>query len=176
MKFRLTALVMLLAIASALLLAPFSAAAAPSAAPTTNAVTFPVSIPATVNGAVGTLNGTLSLTRFAVQNGNLVAIGTLTGTITDAAGNILATLTNQAVTLPLTAAGTCQILHLTLGPLDLDLLGLQVHLDRVVLDITAQSGSGNLLGNLLCAVAHLLDSNGALTSIANLLNRILGQL
>jgi hypothetical protein len=33
---------------------------------------------------------------------------------------------------------TCPILHLTLGPLDLNLLGLKVHLDRVVLDITAR--------------------------------------
>ena len=59
---------------------------------------------------------------------------------------------------------------------DLNLLGLMVHLDRIVLDITAQSGPGNLLGNLLCAVAGLLDHNGPLAGIANLLNQILGQL
>jgi hypothetical protein len=64
-------------------------------------------------------------------------------------------------------------LHLELGPLDLNLLGLMVHLNKVVLDITAQSGPGNLLGNLLCAVAHLLDSNAAGTALANLLNQIL---
>ena len=70
----------------------------------------------------------------------------------------------------LTANGTCQILHLVLGPLDLNLLGLQVHLNQVVLDITAQSGPGNLLGNLLCSVAHLLDNNG------NVLNALVAQL
>ncbi len=65
-----------------------------------------------------------------------------------------------------------------LGPLDLDLLGLQVHLDRVVLNIVAQSGAGNLLGNLLCAVAGLLDGglDGVLGRLVNLLNRILGRL
>ena len=47
-----------------------------------------------------------------------------------------------------------------LGPLDLNLLGLEVHLDPVVLDIVAQPGPGNLLGNLLCAVAGLLDGAG----------------
>ena len=41
------------------------------------------------------------------------------------------------------------------------------------LNITAESGPGNLLGNLLCAVAGLLDNGGALTSIASLLNQIL---
>jgi hypothetical protein len=33
-----------------------------------------------------------------------------------------------------------------------------------------------LLGNLLCAVANLLNSDGALSSIARLLNQILGAL
>jgi len=67
-------------------------------------------------------------------------------------------------------------LHLELGPLDLDLLGLVVHLDKVVLDITAQPGAGNLLGNLLCAIANLLNSNGGLSTIVNLLNQILAVL
>ena len=60
-----------------------------------------------------------------------------------------------------------------LGPLDLDLLGLVVHLDRVVLDITAESGPGNLLGNLLCAITGLLDPAGPLGPLVNLLNQLL---
>jgi hypothetical protein len=63
-----------------------------------------------------------------------------------------------------------------LGPLDLSLLGLAVHLDRVVLDITANSGPGNLLGNLLCAVAGLLDSPGLLTQVTQILDAILALL
>jgi len=43
-----------------------------------------------------------------------------------------------------------------LGPLDLNVLGLTVHLNQVVLNITAVPGAGNLLGNLLCAAANLL--------------------
>ena len=38
----------------------------------------------------------------------------------------------------------CDILNLVLGPLDLDLLGLEVHLNRVILNIVAVSGAGNL--------------------------------
>ena len=76
------------------------------------------------------------------------------------------------------AAPACDVLNLVLAPLDLDLLGLQVHLDRVVLNIVAQSGAGNLLGNLLCAVTGLLDGGlgGLLGRISDLLNRILGRL
>jgi hypothetical protein len=69
------------------------------------------------------------------------------------------------------ATASCQILNLVLGPLDLNLLGLQVHLNQVVLDITAVPGAGNLLGNLLCSVANLLNNPSGL---AQLLNQILG--
>jgi hypothetical protein len=72
----------------------------------------------------------------------------------------------------------CDILHLVLAPLDLNLLGLKVHLDRVVLDVVGQSGAGNLLGNLLCSITHLLDGGlgGVLGQLTNLLNRVLGAL
>ena len=80
------------------------------------------------------------------------------------------------------ALGLPDPLDLTLGPLHLDLLGLLVDLNQVHLQITAQQGSGNLLGNLLRAVAGLLDNNsgagglsGLLQGISNLLNQILAQ-
>ena len=103
--------------------------------------------------------------------------------VRDASGNLVGTA-DRTLSIPLrdagipvgSAAATCDVLHLVLGPLDLNLLGLVVHLDKVVLDIVAQSGAGNLLGNLLCAVVGLLDNTGTLTdllNLANLLNRIL---
>ncbi len=70
----------------------------------------------------------------------------------------------------------CQVLDLVLAPLDLNLLGLVVHLDRVHLNITAVPGAGNLLGNLLCAIVGLLDGAGTLAQIAALLNQILALL
>jgi hypothetical protein len=60
-----------------------------------------------------------------------------------------------------------------------------VALDEVNLLIEAIPGAGNLLGNLLCAVAGLLDPGpiglpgliqGLLDAIANLLNGLLGGL
>jgi hypothetical protein len=56
-----------------------------------------------------------------------------------------------------------------------------VDLNQVHLTITAQQGPGNLLGNLLCSVANLLNNQGgsnttALQQIANLLNEILARL
>jgi hypothetical protein len=138
---------------------------------TTSAASAPVTIP--IVGTVlqgGTFNGTMTLTSFGVQNGQVVANGTVSGVLTNAAGTATSVL--STVTMPVgVAQATCQILHLDLGPLSLNLLGLQVDLSQVVLDITAQSGPGNLLGNLLCSVAGLLDSPGGLS---RLLNQILG--
>jgi hypothetical protein len=115
----------------------------------------------------------LDISKVAVRNGQLVALGTVTGAVTDSLGTTVQTV-NASVALPITINGaTCNILDLTLGPLDLNLLGLVVHLDQVHLVIDAQSGPGNLLGNLLCAIAGLLDGGGPLGQIANLLNQIL---
>ena len=108
-----------------------------------------------------------------------MALGTLTGTATNSAGDTVGTVTDKQIAVPVTAAapGACQILDLVLGPLHLDLLGLVVNLDTVHLNITAQQGPGNLLGNLLGAVAHLLDGNSlGLQPIVNLLNQILARL
>jgi len=162
----------------AMTLAPLTtmpAAAAAPAVPSTTTVNRALPITGTLPDG-GTFVGTFNLENVAAQGGNLVANGALTGTLTDALGNVLGTVTDLATTLPIAVSGTCQILHLVLGPLDLNLLGLMVHLNQVVLDITAQSGPGNLLGNLLCAVAHLLDGHGPLAGLVTLLNRILGQL
>jgi hypothetical protein len=71
---------------------------------------------------------------------------------------------------------SCRILFLDLGPLDLNLLGLRVQLNDIHLRITAEPGPGNLLGNLLCAVANLLGGGpipGQLNQIIALLNRII---
>jgi hypothetical protein len=117
--------------------------------------------------------GTLDLVRFRVVDGTLVAVADVTGTLRNAAGDVLGSVTDLRLRLPVNIGqiSSCDILRLRLGPLDLDLLGLVVHLDVVVLDITAQPGPGNLLGNLLCAIAGLLDRglnlNGVLRDLLN---------
>jgi hypothetical protein len=80
------------------------------------------------------------------------------------------------MTTPPPQPDVCPILHLDLGPLDLNLLGLRVQLNQVVLDITAIPGPGNLLGNLLCAVAGLLDGGAAGNLLGNLLQNLIDAL
>jgi hypothetical protein len=149
-----------------------------------------------VSGALadgGTFVGTMTITSFSYVNNQLIANGVVSGTATTIDGTVT-TITNQAFSAPATLAGTssataiaatgvttqavnsngggCDVLFLDLGPLSLDLLGLTVDLNEVVLDINAVPGPGALLGNLLCAVLHLLDGPGALAAILNLLAQI----
>jgi hypothetical protein len=121
-----------------------------------------------------TFTGTLDIVRFAVRDGQLVAVGELSGTVTNAAGNVVRTITDQLVRLPVTSlqqGEVCEILFLELGPLDLTLLGLRIQLSRIELEITAIPGGG-LLGDLLCAIADLLGG-GSLRRLRNLLNQVL---
>ena len=165
---RLTLILTLVSVVG-LLTAPAVAAAPPSAN-----VTVPVT--GTIDAIGGAFDGEFTIDRVVRQGGQLVAVGTLTGTLTDALGAVLGTVTNVPIALPIDLGGTtasCEILDLVLGPLNLDLLGLVVTLDTVHLNITAEQGPGNLLGNLLCAVAGLLDGGLNLNGIARLLNQIL---
>lgn len=141
----------------------------------------------------GTFVGTMTITSFSYVNNQLVANGVLSGTATSAGGTVTS-ITDQAFSTPATLAGRssattlaatgattqavnsngggCDVLFVDLGPLALDLLGLTVNLNEVVLDINAVPGPGALLGNLLCAVLHLLDGPGALAAILNLLGQV----
>jgi hypothetical protein len=71
------------------------------------------------------------------------------------------------------AAPTCAILGLVLGPLHLDVLGLVVDLNRVILNITGETGAGNLLGNLLCGLVGILDGGVTLARFLSVLNELL---
>lgn len=142
----------------------------------------------------GYVRGSFVPVRSFVRNRETWVQGTLTAKVRRSNGTLVGKVTRHDVAIPVKASGahassaqvtqaqaqTCNILHLVLGPLNLNLLGLKVHLNRVVLNITAQSGSGNLLGNLLCAVAHLLDNTSPsllnVLQLSSLLNRVISNI
>ncbi len=131
-----------------------------------------ISVPVSGSGSGATFTGSFNLTKFASNGTGVDAVGTLSGKVTDALGVVTTIVKNLKIPVKVTGA-SCDILHLELGPISLDLLGLQIDLNKIVLDIDAQSGAGNLLGNLLCAVVGLLDQPNPL---AKLLNDILSLL
>jgi hypothetical protein len=189
------------AVAAGALVLPASAAPTQSAPPTTQpstafvqqAAAAPGTLTSRVRGTFGrngTVRGTFAPDRFFMRGGETYANGVLRATMRRADGTLVGRATRrvsvpvrggsaQAAQAQVAGQGqTCDILNLVLGPLDLNLLGLEVHLNRVVLDIVARRGAGNLLGNLLCAVAGLLDGTGTTNALrlANVLNRVLSVL
>jgi len=99
-------------------------------------------------GATSLLPINISSVAFDPVSGAITAVGTI--------GNQAFTATGL-LTLTQPSAGSTPILHLQLNEIHLDLLGLKVDTSKICLDVTAQSGSGNLLGNLLTDVANLLN-------------------
>ena len=63
------------------------------------------------------------------------------------------TVTLKPATTASAPPAVCPVLDLTLGPLDLNLLGLVVNLNQVHLTITATPGGGTL-GDLFCSLSH----------------------
>ena len=99
----------------------------------------------------GKLDVNIAITKFKVANGKSTANGFATAVLTDNAGRT--TRIKQPVTLAVKQGGSCRILGLVLDQLDLKLLGLNVHLDKVNLQITGHK-RGGVLGSLFCKLAQ----------------------
>jgi hypothetical protein len=166
------------AVCAALLIVPVTA----GARTTPTNVTSLKSIPVTGKAQNGkSFTGHFNVSQFVARNGKAYALGTLTGKLgnrTVKKSNVAIPVSMGSASSPLTAhaAATCQILNLVLGPLHLNLLGLHVDLNQVVLNVTGVTGTGQLLGNLLCGVANLLNPGlpaGQLAGLLNILQQIL---
>ena len=118
--------------------------------------------PAGTTTQVGAVNVQLQVKRFVKRNGRLYAVGTAVGRFNPTGANPQFNTTGidrrafvvrvKKLRQLTSAQRICPILDLRLGPLDLNLLGLMVHLDQVHLTITANS-NGGLLGSLLCSLS-----------------------
>jgi hypothetical protein len=142
-----------------------------------------------------TFTGTLSIERFAVRGDKIVAVGMVTGRVLDKSGNARGTAVVGQVEVPVQvgsgpstaassrmalAATSCDVLHLDLGAINLNLLGVQFVTTPITLDLTATSDAGGVLGQLICTaldtVGNVVDLVGVLNSILSLLTGLLGGL
>jgi hypothetical protein len=126
--------------------------------------------------------GTYTIDRFIARKGETFAVGTLKGRLKhrrvkreDVRMPASIVAPAQSSQVPEPTPGACPILNLVLGPIDLNLLGLRVATNDIHLLIEAIPGPGNLLGNLLCGIANLLNpaANTPLTQLTQVLNALL---
>ena len=164
-----------LLIVAALSAIAFTVAPTATAAPKPKACNDPLQQAITGTSADGRVAVTGCATLQSV-NSDGEAVMRVVGTATDTVTGDTRTFTQRAAA-PLQVTGTCEILDLKIGPIMLDLLGLVVETNEIHLEIRAEQGPGNLLGNLLCAVAGLLDPGQPLVDqVIGLLNQIIGLL
>ncbi|MCA1828822.1 MAG: hypothetical protein LC689_18015 [Myxococcales bacterium] len=137
-----------------------------------------------VTSAAGTFSGTFSINRFEVRNNAVFAIGvvrgSLAGTGSTVAGEVAAPVTVGAASA---AAGvsnaavaqqqatTCQVLHLDVGAINLNIQGLIVATQPISIDLSGDSSAP--LGNLVCTIESTLNN---VVGLVGLLNQLLGVL
>ncbi len=145
-------------------------------------------IAGTAAGGV-TFAGTLSVQKFSQRNGKLVAIGMVSGSVTSS-GTPLGTVLVGPIEFPVgdpepgspiasdapvsvQQATTCQVLHLEVGAVNLNVLGLTVATQPISIDLSGVTGGTNVLGQLICTI---LETVGNVIGLVNLLNQLLGVL
>jgi hypothetical protein len=146
-----------------------------------------------------TFTGTVAVQRFVKRDGQVVAIGAVGGSLSGPAGpigtaislpvafpvqvsNRLTARAEPGVIHPaslsapddgarviLAQATTCGVLHLDLGAVNLNLLGVAVTTTPVTIDINGDTAGP--LGNLVCAILATLNN---VVGLVNLLNSLLG--
>ena len=131
----------------------------------------------------GAFTGTLSILRFEARGSQVVAIGMVTGSVAGVGTALVGPVALPVVVGPggqgaaastsLVAQqqATCQALHLEIGAVNLNLLGLQVTTLPVSIDISADSAAP--LGNLACTILETLNN---VVGLVDLVNQLLGLL
>ena len=94
-------------------------------------------------------------------------------------GNLNSTAGSEGGSLSGTTPAPQQLVQIELNPLDIDLLGLEIRTDPIIVTISAQGGDAKLLGNLLGALSTLVNFQGvesalnnALGTVVNLVNSV----
>lgn len=120
-----------------------------------------------VNGAArgSDFAATFTLRRFVTEEGRLVAVGALR----DVPGLGVVETAHVPVT---DVSGTCEVLHVQLGPTEINLDGLSVHLNQFGLHVSDPSGGP--LGQSVCSVSQALTDGTPLVSLLNHLVNLFG--
>jgi len=123
-----------------------------------------------------TFSGLLDIEGFDVIDGQIMAIGTLIGSLLDSNGIVVVGQVDQFVQVPVTILqAACESLSLQLGPI-LDALGPILEMSPIPIQLTS-GRDGDPISQLLCIIASSLPGlleSGDLGSIVDLLNQIFG--
>lgn len=106
-------------------------------------------------GGQGVFSGHLKLLPFEVQANHTVAVGKLTGTLSDSSGAPLGSVDQKITWTVESVEGTCQAVQLKFAGMDVNLPDTKMHVESIVLDIDKETQPDARIGDLLCSVAGL---------------------
>ena len=118
----------------------------------------------------GVLSGDMTVERFEVQNGAVVAIGRIAGALADSKGNVLGLVEQELQLAVSNVDSTCNQLRMDLGTTEAEILQTRVHFDRETAGFDSRDGATPKALRVLCATGDLLrkkPSAGELTTALN---------
>jgi hypothetical protein len=123
-------------------------------------------------GGLGVLAGDMTVVRFEVRNGAVMAIGAIVGALADSAGNVLGAV-DQELALPIAnVASTCNQLRMDLGATDAEVLKTLVRFDPEVAGFDSRDGTTPKALAVLCATGKLLRDSHTSDALAAVLNEV----
>jgi hypothetical protein len=128
------------------------------------------------SGGLGVVSGDMTIARFEVVNGSVVAIGRIAGAMADSGGEVLGKVDEELALAVSNVASTCNQLRMDLAATEAQILGMPVHFDKEVAGFDSREGATPKARPVLCSVAHILRRNAAADAVMLSLNDVVDAL
>ena len=124
------------------------------------------------SGGLGVLSGDMTIARFEVRSGSMMAIGVIEGALADSAGNVLGQVDQELALHVANVASTCNQLRMDLAATDADVLQTLVHFDKEVAGFDSRDEATPRALPTLCALGQLLRGTHTSDALAGALNDV----
>jgi hypothetical protein len=124
------------------------------------------------SGGLGVLSGDMTIARFEVRGGSLMAIGVIVGALADSDGNVLGQVDQELALHVENVASTCNQLRMDLAATDADVLETRVHFDKEVAGFDSRDGARPRTHDALCATGSLLLGKPTPDALTRALNNV----
>jgi hypothetical protein len=124
------------------------------------------------SGGLGVLSGDMTIARFEVRSGRLMAIGAIVGALADSAGNVLGQVDQELALHVANVTSSCNQLRMELAASDADVLQVPVHFDAEVAGFDSRDGTRPRMLDALCATGKLLRGKPTDDALSRALNDV----
>jgi hypothetical protein len=123
-------------------------------------------------GGLGVVSGDMTIARFEVLNGSVIAIGRIAGAMADSSGNVLGRVDQELAFAVANVGSTCNQLRMDLAATDATILQLPVHFDKEVAGFDSREGTTPKARPVLCAAGRVLHGQPSRDAVMRALNDV----